>query len=103
MKNIKTYKQHILNESRLSRNELFDKVEEYFNKQDDTYVKLNFEITHNYQKLYFTELYKYDGGIYGDDFSFSLKDENGKSAIWYMKTIDIQTLNDIVEKMLENS
>jgi hypothetical protein len=91
-----------LNENKLSRNQLYDKVEEYFYKHHDGYVKLNFEIEHNYSKFYFKELYKRDGGIYGDDFEFYFKDENGKEASWYFSTIDTQVLNNIVEKMMEN-
>jgi len=86
--------------NKLSKSELFDKVETYYNKHEDGYVKLNFEIVHNYKTLKFVELYKYDGGIYGDDYTFYFKDENGKSSSWYLSTIDIQTLNDIVNKMM---
>ena len=90
-----------VNESNLNRNQLFDKVEEYYYKHQDGYVKLNFEIVHNHSILKFEELYKYDGGIYGDDFSFYFQTEDGKKGNWYIETIDTRTLNDIVSKMME--
>jgi hypothetical protein len=89
-----------LNESKLNRNQLYDIVEKYFNKHQDGYVKLNFEIEHNYKKLRFIELYKYDGGLHGDDFNFYFKTEDGKEGNWYFSTIDTTTLNDIVQKMV---
>lgn len=89
-----------LNESKLNRNQLYDIVEKYFNEHQDGYVKLNFEIEHNYRKLHFIELYKYDGGLHGDDFNFYFKTEDGKQANWYFSTIDTTTLNDIVQKMV---
>ena len=89
-----------LNESKLNRNQLYDIVEKYFNEHQDGYVKLNFEIEHNYKKLYFIELYKYDGGLHGDDFNFYFKTEDGKDGSWYFSTIDIITLNDMVQKMV---
>mgnify|MGYP001770137056 CR=1 FL=1 len=89
-----------MNENKLNRNQLYDKVEEYFNKYQDGYVKLNFQIQHNYKKLHFIELYKYDGGICGDDFIFYFKTEDGKQSSWYLSTIDMQVLNDIVQKMM---
>lgn len=81
------------------RNQLYNRVEDCYNKHSDGYLKLDFEINHNFKKLHFIELYKYDGGINGDDFSFYFKDKNGSEANWYMSTIDITTLSDIVEKM----
>jgi len=89
-----------LNESKLNRNQLYDIVEKYFNEHQDGYVKLNFEIEHNYKKLHFIELYKYDGGLHGDDFTFYFKTEDGKEGSWYFSTIDTTTLNDIVQKMV---
>jgi hypothetical protein len=98
---VKNWKK-FLNEGKSIRSELYDKVEDYYNKHNDGYLKLDFEIKHNYKKLHFTELYKYDGDIKGDDFSFYFKDENGKEGNWYMSTIDTRTLSDIVEKMVGN-
>jgi len=99
---IKTTVRETLNEndSKLNRSQLYDIVEKYFNERQDGYVKLNFEMEHNYRKLHFTELYKYDGGIYGDDYTFYFKTEDGKQASWYFSTIDTKTLNDIVQKMI---
>jgi hypothetical protein len=89
-----------LNESKLNRNQLYDIVEKYFNEHQDGYVKLNFEIEHNYKKLHFIELYKYNDGLHGDDFNFYFKTEDGKEGSWYFSTIDTTTLNDIVQKMV---
>ena len=97
---VKNWKQ-FLNESRTHRNQLYDIVENYFNEHQNGYVKLDFEIEHNKKKLHFIELYKYDGGIYGDDFNFYFKTDDGKIASWYFSTIDTTTLNDIVQKMVE--
>jgi len=97
---VKNWKQ-FLNENRTHRNQLYDIVENYFNEHQNGYVKLDFEIEYNKKKLHFVELYKYDGGIYGDDFNFYFKTEDGKIASWYFSTIDTTTLNDIVQKMVE--
>ncbi len=84
----------------ITRDELFDKVERYYNEHQDGYVKLNFEIEHDGSKLHFNELYKRDGGIYGDDFEFYFKDENGKQSSWYLSRLDKEIIYDIVNKMV---
>jgi hypothetical protein len=99
---VKNFGQFI-NEGITIRDQLYDKIEDYYNKHNnDGYLKLDFEIKHNYKNLHFIQLYKYDGDIIGDDFCFYFKDENEREANWYLSTIDTQTLNTIVKKMIDD-
>lgn len=87
-----------LNESHHSKKELINIAIDYFNNHKDSHdhLKLDFEIEHNYTTLKFKELYNYD-----DELAFCLEDVSGRKATWYISTIDIQALQDIVSKMIQ--
>lgn len=87
-------------------NNLYEFIEQYWDKHNINGViaPLDFTISHNYKEFKFTELYKscYDNSPISDSYSlYFVEPYKGTTVNWFLATIDIHTLNNIVNKMKE--
>lgn len=107
MKHLKTFNEQIINDSKIDKDELYKFIEQYWNKHnvDGVIAPLNFDILHNYRIFKFIELYKFEeeNSPIGDSYAlYFIEPYKGTTVNWILSTIDVYTLNDIVNKMKFN-